>query len=144
MKIKFLIVFFLCLVINASAQDWLTSFTDAKDQASINNQNIVLVFQGSDWCGPCIKLDKQVWSTKEFQDLAKEHFIMLQADFPRKKSNQLSSELQKQNSKLAEQYNIHGYFPLVVVLNNEGGILGEMGYEKITPIEYFNKLTSFE
>ena len=144
MKIKFLMAFFFCMSINISAQDWLTNFTEAKNQASLNNKNIVLVFQGSDWCAPCIKLDKQVWSTKEFQELANDHFIMLQADFPRKKSNQISKYLQEQNSKLAEQYNVQGYFPLVVVLNNEGDILGKMGYEKITPTEHFNKLTSFE
>jgi len=126
------------------AQDWQTNFEKAKKSAQENNLNIVLVFQGSDWCAPCIKLNKEIWSTPEFNNLAKDHFIMLKADFPRKKSNKLPEDIQAQNDKLAETYNHQGYFPLVVVLDKNGKTLGEMGYEKSTPTEYFNKLTSFE
>lgn len=135
--------FVLCSFITHS-QNWFTNFEEAKSTASNSNHNIILVFQGSDWCGPCIKLEKEIWSTNEFQKLAKDHFILMKADFPRKKSNQLSKELQTQNAKLAENYNDKGYFPLVVVLDKNGKVLGEMGYEKLSPSAYFDKLTSFE
>ena len=69
------------------AQEWQTDFTKAKEIASKESKNIVLVFQGSDWCAPCIKLDREIWSTSKFKELSKDHFIMLQADFPRKKRN---------------------------------------------------------
>ena len=85
-----LILFF---SLNGFSQNWLTSFTNAKNEALQKNQNIVFAFQGSDWCALFIKLDKEIWSTKEFQDLAKNHFIMLKVDFPRKKANKLSEEL---------------------------------------------------
>ena len=111
--------------------------------ANSNNQNIVLVFQGSDWCAPCIKLEKEIWSTNEFQKLNEDHFVMLKADFPRGKKNQLSEKQQIQNKKLAELYNPNGYFPLVVVLDENGKVLGKLGYEKTTPSQYFKKLTSF-
>ena len=137
------VAFAFCTLIMHS-QNWFTNFEEAKSTASNTNHNIVLVFQGSDWCGPCIKLDKEIWSTDEFKKLAKDHFVMLKADFPRKKSNQLSKELQIQNAKLAENYNNQGYFPLVVVLDKNGKVLGEMGYEKLSPSAYFDKLTSFE
>ena len=143
-KILFVSVTFLILNFNASAQNWFTDFKKATHVATEMNHNIVLVFQGSDWCAPCIKLDREIWSNSEFQNLAKDHFIMLKADFPRKKSNRLSEELQKQNAKLAEKYNNQGFFPLVVVLDKSGNVLGKMGYEKTTPLEYFKELTSFE
>lgn len=126
------------------AQEWHTSFEEAKATAKAEGINIVLVFQGSDWCAPCIKLDKEIWSTSTFQGLAKEHFVMLKADFPRRKGNQLPEALAKQNAELAERYNSQGYFPFVVVLNPSGKVLGQMGYEKTSPEAYFKKLKSFE
>jgi len=144
MKLLFLVLVFTCSILSIQSQNWLTDFQEAKSLASNSNENIVLVFQGSDWCAPCIKLDREIWSTSEFQNLAKDHFIMVQADFPRKKANKLTAELEAQNGKLAELYNGQGFFPLVVVLDKNGKVLGKMGYEKLTPSAYFNKLTSFE
>ena len=75
-----------------NAQDWKTDFKQAKEIASKENKNIVLVFQGSDWCASCIKLDREIWSTEEFKAYAKKHFVMLQADFPKRKKNALKPE----------------------------------------------------
>ena len=69
---------------------------------------------------------------------------MLQADFTRKKAKKLNHLLEAQNSKLAETYNNQGYFPLVVVLDKNGKVLGKMGYENLTPSEYFKKLMAFK
>ncbi|MFD0988517.1 thioredoxin family protein [Mariniflexile jejuense] len=143
-KLVYLVVLVCITSFSAVAQDWKTNFEEAKQLASKNNQNIVLVFQGSDWCAPCIKLDKEIWSTQEYQNLAKNHFVMLKADFPRKKANKLSEEQELQNKKLAETYNNQGYFPYVVVLNKNGKVLGSLGYEKISPTQYYNKLASFK
>ncbi len=143
MKLKCLLVFLLFMGYHSYAQEWETNFENAKVLASKSNYNIILVFQGSDWCAPCMKLDKEIWSSPEFKRLYKDHFVMLKADFPRKKANKLSEEQSSQNSKLAELYNAQGYFPLVVVLDKKGEILGKMGYEKISPQAYFEKLTSF-
>ncbi len=143
MKIKILLILALAFSFQSFSQDWYTDFEVAKKIAANNNQNIVLVFQGSDWCAPCIKLEKEIWSTSEFQKLNENHFIMMKADFPRRKKNQLSESLQNQNNKLAELYNPNGYFPLVVVLDINGKTLGQLGYDKSTPTQYFNKLTTF-
>lgn len=132
------------LSFSAFAQDWQTNIDTAKALAKKGNHNIVLVFQGSDWCAPCIKLDKEIWSTAKFKELAKNHFVMLQADFPKRKKNQLSDSQTAHNGKLAEKYNPNGYFPYVVVLSPEGKVLGSTGYEKSTPEDYFKKLTAFE
>ena len=139
-----IIIFFCTFSFLCFSQDWKTNFEEAKTLAQKEHQNIVLVFQGSDWCAPCMKLEKEVWSTAEYQKLAKDHFIMVKADFPRKKANQLSGELQKQNNKLAETYNNQGFFPFVLVLTPDGKVLGKLGYEHISPEAYFNKLKAFE
>ena len=126
------------------AQQWEPNWTAASTKAEKNTQNIILVFSGSDWCGPCIKLDKEIWSTPKFQELSKGVFVMYRADFPRKGKNALAKDQQDQNSRLAEKYNQNGYFPLVVVLDSKAKVLGSLGYEKTTPELYFKKLKTFE
>lgn len=143
MRITLLFTLMLFITFSSFAQDWLTDINVAKKQATEKNQHIILVFQGSDWCAPCMKLDKEIWSTDEFKAYAQEHFVLLKADFPRRKANALSAEQQEKNNKLAEKYNLNGYFPLVVVLDKEGKVLGETGYVKTSPTEYISILESF-
>ena len=88
-------------------------------------------------------LEREIWSTDVFKEYAEDHFVMLQADFPRKKNNKLSKEQQEKNNLLAEKYNKNGYFPFVVILDHTGKVLGETGYVKTSPMEYINTLNSF-
>lgn len=137
-------VFFLLTTFFASAQDWETDLKEAKETAQKDHRKIILVFEGSDWCAPCIKLEKNIWSTDEFEDYADDHFVMLKADFPRRKKNQLSPEQQEKNNQLAKTYNEHGYFPFVVVLDENGNVLGKTGYKDVSPKEYIDLLNSFK
>ncbi len=126
------------------AQNWHYDFNEAKQIAQKESKRIVLVFSGSDWCTPCIKLEKEILSSDEFISYSNEHYVMLRADFPRKRKNRLSAEQQKKNDDLAETYNPNGIFPLVVVLDKNGKIIGETGYEKISPKQFIEKLNSFK
>ena len=138
------IAYLLFLVSTMSfSQEWITDFDEAKEIASANNQKILLVFQGSDWCAPCIKLDREIWSTDAFKAYAKDHYVMVQADFPRKKKNALPEELAKANALLADTYNKQGIFPFVVLLDVDGRVLGQTSYKKITPEAYIQHLESF-
>lgn len=138
------IVYLLLLVSTMSfGQDWITDFKKAKEIATAKDQKIILVFQGSDWCAPCIKLDREIWSTDTFTAYAKDHYVMLQADFPRKKKNALPEAQATANAQLAEAYNRQGIFPFVVVLDANGKVLGQTSYKKIAPKEYINHLESF-
>tara|TARA_R110000868_G_scaffold52054_1_gene164722 strand:- start:308 stop:745 length:438 start_codon:yes stop_codon:yes gene_type:complete len=128
----------------AFGQEWLHDFETAKKKAADTNNNIVLVFAGSDWCTPCIKLEREIWNSSEFIDYSNKNFVMLKADFPRQKKNKLSKEQQKHNDLLAEKYNLEGYFPLVLILNAQGKVLGKTGYKKLSPEKYISLLNSFE
>ena len=144
MKKKILILVVVLLNLSTIyAQEWQTDFEKAKKTASTEDKPIVLDFQGSDWCAPCIKLDRQVWSTAAFKKYASEHYVMLQADFPRKRENSLSETQAKANAKLAETYNSNGIFPFVVVLDANGNVLGKTGYKKTTPEQYIKELNAF-
>lgn len=128
----------------ANAQTWSNDLEEAKTQAQKENKEILLVFQGSDWCAPCIKLDREIWTSSEFKNYAKEHYVLVKADFPRRAKNQLSPEQQEKNNKLAEKFNQRGYFPLVVVMDEDGNVIGKTGYKKISPKEYIALLNSFK
>lgn len=144
MKKNMILGCFLLLSVSViNAQEWLTDITEAQKIATEKNQHIVLVFQGSDWCAPCIKLDTEIWSTNEFIEYSKGHFVMLKADFPRKKKNKLDDKQQQKNNELAEKYNTKGYFPYVVVLDKDATVLGSTGYKKVSPTEYIQILSSF-
>lgn len=140
---RILIIFFGLISGLTFGQQWETSFSKAKDLANQQNKPIVLVFQGSDWCAPCIKMDREIWSTETFKTYASEHYIMLKADFPRRKSSKLSERQTKANAALAEKYNKQGFFPFVVMLDKEGNILGQSGYKKTTPNKFIDELNSF-
>tara|TARA_R110000737_G_scaffold3241_3_gene11194 strand:- start:2760 stop:3200 length:441 start_codon:yes stop_codon:yes gene_type:complete len=144
MKKYILLVLFIAAGMGSSfAQEWQTDLSTAKEIAKSKDLPIVLVFQGSDWCAPCIKLDREVWSTDEFKTYAKNHYVMLQADFPRRKNNALSPEQKDKNKALAEKYNKNGIFPFVVVMNGDGEVFGETSYKKLAPKEYINEMNSF-
>lgn len=143
-KIVTVLILVLSFLNVANAQEWQTDLKKAEKIASTENEPIILVFQGSDWCAPCIKLDREVWSTDTFKNYAKNNFVMLKADFPRRSKNMLATEQQEKNNKLAEYYNPEGYFPLVVVLDKDGAVLGKTGYLKTTPEAYIKTLNAFQ
>ena len=124
------------------AQEWQPSFEIAQTKAKHENKPVLLVFSGSDWCAPCIKLDQNIWASTPFKTHAKTAYSLYKADFPRKKQHQLAPAFIEQNQKLAERYNPKGHFPLVLVLNSEGQVLGRTGYRKISPEKYIKHLNA--
>ena len=137
MKHFLLIVFILSLnTARLSAQDWRTDWDIAKVEAEQANKKLILVFSGSDWCIPCIKLEKEIWESPSFTQYAEQYYVLFRADFPKRKKNKLPEMIQKLNDRLASKYNSKGYFPLVVVLDAKGKVKGQLGYEKLTPEAY--------
>jgi thioredoxin-related protein len=102
---------------------WLTNMVEAQKIASEKHQPILLNFSGSDWCGPCIRMEKDFFEAASFKAYAAEHLVLLNADFPRNKKNKLAENQLKHNEKLAEQYNNEGKFPLTLLLDAEGKVL---------------------
>lgn len=141
-KSIFLGILFFLVTLPGIAQEWKTDMDEAQLEAQKEHKEILLVFQGSDWCAPCIKLDREIWTSSEFKEYAKKHYILVKADFPRRSKNQLEPEQQKKNNALAEKYNQQGYFPLVVVMDEEGHVLGKTGYKKLSPTAYIALLNS--
>ncbi len=112
--------------LNAAELKWLTDLPKAKALAKTENKTVFLHFTGSDWCGFCKKQQREVFSTKEFADYAKKNLVLVDIDFPRRKS--LPPALKKANERLKKEYAVRG-FPTVIFLDSQGKKLGQkVGY----------------
>lgn len=141
---KIIIILFIFMGTFSYSQNWKTNFDEAKKEAAEQNKNILLVFSGSDWCAPCIKLDNVVWKSEVFKIEAEKNWVIYKADFPKKKANQLTPELTESNKKLAEKYNKNGSFPLVILLDKTGKAIGMTGFKNISATDYIQLIHSLE
>jgi protein disulfide-isomerase len=121
----------------AEELQWLTDVPKAVEKAKSENKLVMLDFTGSDWCGWCIKLHKEVFSQPEFADYAKKNLVLVEVDFPRRKDQ--SAELKKANQALQEKYKIEGY-PTLILLNKDGKQVGQMGYMPGGPKPFVTEL----
>ncbi|MDB5122814.1 MAG: Thioredoxin-related protein [Mucilaginibacter sp.] len=119
---KFLFVFFITALFSAHVT-WLGNFNEAKAEAAKSHKLILVNFSGSDWCGPCIRERKEILETETFENFASEHLVLVRADFPRQKKNQLSKEQVKLNEALADKYNAEGKFPYTLLIDGNGKVL---------------------
>ncbi len=121
-----------------TAPGWQLDFSQAKAEARQTHKPILLNFSGSDWCGPCIKLRKDVFESAAFGTFAADSLVLVRADFPRLSKNKLDARQTTQNETLAEAYNRQGRFPYTVLLDAEGHVLHEWdGYPKTLTVQAF-------
>jgi|ERR1700731_1270655 len=117
----------------AFAAEWRTDYDKALAEAKAANKYVLLDFNGSDWCGPCIEMKKVAFSKPAFFTYASTNLVLVDVDYPRKKK--LPESVTKQNERLAKQYDIErsGY-PAIVLLDPNGKVLGRLeGYSGETP-----------
>jgi len=123
-------VMFLLFTGFVSAGDWETDFDKAMKQSAKEGKPMLVNFTGSDWCGWCIKLEKEVFSTKEFKTWAKKNVILVKLDFPRK-SKQTAKE-KARNKELSKKYAVRG-FPTILFIDGKGKTVGKSGYMRGGP-----------
>lgn len=120
---KFLIS--LLFIMNFNTPHWNYNYKQAFEKAKTEHKLVIINFSGSDWCGPCIRLHKDVFASDAFNTIADEYLVLINADFPRAKKNQLSKEQQQLNDALADKYNSKGSFPLTILANSNGEVIKE-------------------
>ncbi|HEY8657681.1 MAG TPA: thioredoxin family protein [Hanamia sp.] len=118
-KLLIIILCFTAMAFTSGQPDFAT----AKKIASEKHELILLNFSGSDWCGPCMRLRKEIFQSDVFSKMADTSLVMINADFPRNKKNQLDEQTKKQNDALADKYNPDGKFPYTLLLDANGNIL---------------------
>lgn len=138
------VIFTLCLLFllgnYAGAQEnksnllWHTDLMKADSISKASGKPIFAFFTGSDWCGWCIKLQRDVFAKKSFIDWAKKNVVLLELDFPRKK--QLPAELAQQNGNMQQALQVRGYPTVWLLYLNQDqdsksinlSTLGSLGY----------------
>ena len=101
---------------------WSPTMKAAIEKATVENKPILIYFTGSDWCGPCINLDKNLFHTEKFEEFATENLVLYAADFPRNR-DLISQDNRKINKELSHRYD-QSSFPTIILINSKGEVLG--------------------
>jgi len=135
---RFLAAVALCLsvVSLSAAEGWLTDLDEGIAVAKADKKAILVDFTGSDWCGWCIRLKKEVFDQKEFAAVSKD-FVLVELDYPQKKKQ--SAEEKAKNKALAEKFAIEG-FPTIMLLDSDGQPFAQTGYQEGGPAKYLAHL----
>ncbi len=116
---------------------WTDSITEAISRAEKEDKMILMDFSGSDWCGWCKKLEKEIFQTREFQAWAEKNLVRVFIDFPRNRKQ--SDDVVKQNQVLQEFFGVKG-FPTVFLLDSSLTPLLQTGYTKGGPSAFIEVL----
>lgn len=115
---KSLLILFLFVGLGATAQHsnlhWETDMLKAVDRSIAEKKPMMLFFTGSDWCGWCIRLQKEVFFLPEFEKWANENVVLMELDYPRKKV--VPQPLRDQNNQMQQMFGVRGY-PTVWFVN---------------------------
>lgn len=123
--------------------NWMGDFDAAKIQAVQQHKLILVNFSGSDWCGPCIRLRSEILESSTFVNYASDHLVLVRADFPRQKKNQLPKDQVKRNEALADKYNSEGKFPYTLLVDEHGKVLKTWdGFPNETTEQFVSDITS--
>ncbi len=112
--------------IGLTPDGWFQSFEQAAVAAQATGRPILMDFTGSDWCGWCIRLDQEVFSSAEFKAWAQNRVVLLKVDLPRQTPQ--PPALRQHNENLRAKYQIDSY-PTVLFVDALGNKIGEAVYE---------------
>ncbi len=119
---------------------WTTNAEEATKQAKESDRDMLLLFTGSDWCPPCIKLENEILSKAGFYDSAVEKFVLVKFDFPQ--NTQLAANIQRQNDEWSNRYGIES-FPTVVLVDKDLNPYAITGYREEASEAYMAHLDTF-
>ena len=106
---------------------WTQDYDAALKVAAEKGLPLMLNFTGSDWCGWCKVMDKNVFADeKDWGAYAKENLMLVTLDFPRDKTI-VPKKWVSRNKELQAKFGVRGY-PSYIVLDNDGETkLGQLG-----------------
>ncbi|PKP02095.1 MAG: thioredoxin family protein [Bacteroidetes bacterium HGW-Bacteroidetes-6] len=142
-SILLLLVAFSAAAQNSTPLDtavWKCNYDQLLAQSKETGKPILMVFSGSDWCKPCIKLREQILVKPEFSEWSTNKVYCLSLDFPAQKKNALNDEQRLHNERLAEKFNTSGVFPLLIIVDSNETILASLGFKDVSVQEYIEDL----
>lgn len=144
--LKQLCIFFTAILLSTPAfaeenyppEGWLVDIREAITQAEQEEKMILLNFAGSDWCFWCMKLDEEVFLTREFKEWSEDNLVKVFLDFPRQIT--LAEDIKRQNQVLQQYFRVKG-FPTIIILDSNLNPLLQTGYQDGGPQEYIRHIT---
>lgn len=124
---------------HAAKAVWYADFDKAVEAAKKEKKDILVDFTGSDWCGWCIKLHKEVFDHEEFDKGVTKSYILCALDFPQAPEVKAKVPNPQRNEELQGKYNIQG-FPTILLMNADGEVFGKTGYQPGGPEAYVKHL----
>lgn len=121
----------------AEGAGWTTDYKAALEQAKAEDRQVFLFFTGSDWCGWCKRLNREILSTPQFNKFADDKLVLVELDFPRSKAQ--AAAVKAQNAELAQRFKIRGY-PTIIVLDSAGKKVGQLGYQRGGPAPFIEAI----
>jgi thioredoxin-related protein len=116
---------------------WSDDYKVSLERAKAGNKLALLDFTASDWCPPCLRLHKEVFSKPRFQEYARKNLVLVEVDFPLVKEQ--PSRVKQQNESLAFKYDVHAY-PTLIVVNAAGKKVGEVSYHGGGPDAFISQI----
>lgn len=117
---------------------WTMDYKAALNEAKKSDYPIFLNFTGSDWCGWCKLMDKNVFSKKSWINYAKENILLVTIDFPQD-PNIVPEKYKERNARISKQFGIEGY-PTYIIVDSDGiSELGRLGAGREKTAESFIK-----
>jgi len=120
--------------------EWMTDYEAAFELAEKEDKYVLINFTGSDWCGWCKKLTREVFSQEAFESFAQQKLVLLKIDFPKYKSQ--SRKVKVKNQKLAQKFAVRG-FPTILLANADEKVVLRTGYKRGGADSYVNHLKEY-
>ena len=110
----------------------------AFQEARQSGKKVLVIFSGSDWCLPCIRLEKNILTDSSFLQFARERLVMVEADFPQRKK--IPPPLKAQYEALADRFDPEGAFPKIVLLTADRSLVGVLSYKDQSPTAFIEEV----
>lgn len=136
-RLTFVVLLLFLALPSLHAATWLTDYNAALQAAAAQNRPVLIDFTGSDWCGWCIKLHKEVFDQPEFDQYANSKLILLEVDFPNSKPQ--SDSQKRANQALQQKYGVRGY-PTLFLVDAKGNVMQQLGYMEGGPKVFLSEL----
>ncbi len=106
--------------------NWVTDYDEAFVKARNENKHVLINFTGSDWCGWCKRLDREVFNQQEFKEYASENLVLLKLDFPRRTPQ--PKDVKLRNQRYAQEFGVRG-FPTILIAQANQNVVLRTGYK---------------
>jgi len=142
-NIRYLMPLALLTFVSAAVAEegWTEDFEAAKKLAKEENKDLLVNFSGSDWCGWCVRLEKEVFSQKAFISKASMSYVLVTLDFPRRTKQ--PAKIKKQNEAIQQKYGVRG-FPTVLLMDSDENLYARTGYQKGGAEKYLSHLKELQ